>query len=175
MAKKVKQQASTGFVPQTKEDVIAAIAEIGRHQRERARIEAAMNDELATVKERCETEAGPHNEAIASLSQGVQIWCEANRNLLTQGGKVKSAILPSGEVKWRMRPPSVSVRGKEIVIETLKRLGLDRFVRSTEEVNKEAILAEQQAVRDVKGITISQGEDFVIEPFEQELESVAVV
>ena len=172
--KRVKQQASAGAVPQTKEEVVAAIAEIGRHQRARQRIEAAMNDELAAIKERRETEAEPHNDAIAELSRGVQTWCEAHRDELTQGNKVKYASLASGEVKWRMRPPSVTVRGKEIVIETLKGLGLGRFVRTVEEVNKEAILADQKAVSNVKGITVSQGEDFVIEPFEDKLEEVAV-
>ncbi|MCE5242901.1 MAG: host-nuclease inhibitor Gam family protein [Desulfobacteraceae bacterium] len=172
--KRVKQQASTTAIPQSLDAVIEAIAQIGRHQRERLRIEAAMNDELAAVKQRYEQEAAPHNDAITDLSRGVQTWCEAHRDELTQGGKVKFASLPSGEVKWRMRPPKVVLRGQEAVIEALRRLGLGRFVRTREEVNKEAILAEPEAVQDVKGLSISQGEDFVIEPFESRLEEVRV-
>jgi phage host-nuclease inhibitor protein Gam len=67
----------------------------------------------------------------------------------------------------------VTVRAAGIVIEALKRLGLTRFLRVKEEINKEAILAEPDAVRDVKGISISQGEDFVIVPLATELEEVA--
>jgi len=44
-----------------------------------------------------------------------------------------------------------------------------RFIREKEEVNKEAILNEQDAVKHVPGISISQGEDFMVVPFEVEL------
>jgi phage host-nuclease inhibitor protein Gam len=170
---RIKQPASAWPVPQTREAAIEAIAEIGRRQRERDRIQAAMNDELAGIKQRYEEQAAPHNDAIAQLSRGVRTWCEANRDALT-GGKSKSASLPSGDVKWRMRPPKVVLRAVDSVIEALKQLGLGRFVRVREEVNKEAILADPEAVAHVRGITITQGEDFVIVPYETELEEVAV-
>lgn len=100
----------------------------------------------------------------------MQGYCEAHRDELTDGGRVKTASLITGEVQWRQRPPSVSVRGAESVIETLKRLGLSRFVRTKEEVNKEAILNEPDNVRGVAGLNIVTGvEDFVITPFEQEV------
>lgn len=171
--KRIRQQAASFSIPQTRDQVIEAIAEIGRRQRERERVQATMNDELAAIKQRYEEEASPHNEAIRVLSRGVQTWCEANRNQLTQDGKVKHADLPSGKVGWRMRPPSVTVRGKEAVIDLLVRMGLSRFVRVKEEVNREAILAEPEAVRGVKGISITQAEDFIIVPFETSLEEVA--
>ena len=74
---------------------------------------------------------------------------------------------------WRLRPPSVAVRGVEAVLDQLRRLGLKRFIRQKEEVNKEAILNEPEAVSHVPGISISQGEDFVVTPFEAELAEVA--
>ena len=90
--------------------------------------------------------------------------------VLTNGGKVKTANLITGEVQWRQRPPSVRVTGAESVIETLRRLGLSQFVRTKEEVNKEAILNEPEGVKGVAGITVVKGvEDFVITPFEQEV------
>ena len=49
---------------------------------------------------------------------------------------------------------------------------LKRFIRTKEEINKEAILDEPEVVASVKGISITQKEDFVIVPFETELESV---
>lgn len=172
-AVRVKQDAAAFPVPQHRDQVIEHIAEIGRRQRERVRIEAAMNDDLAKVREAWERQAAPHLEAIRELSKGVHIWCEANRDLLTQGSRVKFARLASGDVKWRLRPPSVAIRAVDNVIAYLKQAGLDRFLRVREEVNKEAILAEPEAVAHIKGITISQKEDFVIVPFETELEEVA--
>jgi phage host-nuclease inhibitor protein Gam len=169
---RIKQQAAQ-FVPQDRNQVIDAIAEIGRRQRERARIQAAMNDEIAAIKQRHEEAARPHGEAIERLADGVHLWCEAHRAELTNQGKTKTANLASGEVRWRKRPPSVSARGLEKILQTLKDLKLTRFIRTKEELDKEAVLAEPEAVTHIKGLSIKQGEDFVIVPFETELEEVA--
>jgi phage host-nuclease inhibitor protein Gam len=169
---KAKAPAVEVKVPQSRDETADAIREIGEHQRERTRIEAAMNDEIAGIKQKYEEQARPHGEAIAARSQGVQIWCEANRALLTQDGKVKTANLASGEVKWRLRPPSVKITGVDAVISLLKQLKLKHFVRVKEEVDKEAILADPDAVAAVQGIKIEQKEDFAIEPFETKLEEV---
>lgn len=171
-AARLKQDAAAFPVPQHRDQVIEAIAKIGCHQRERIRIETLMNDDLAKIRESWEKQAAPHLDAIRELQRGVQIWCEANRDLLTQGGKVKYAHLASGEVKWRLTPPKVVIRAVENVISYLRQAGLDRFVRIKEEPNKEAILAEPDAVAHIKGISISQREEFVIRPFETELEEI---
>lgn len=170
---RLKTDACVVKIPQSQDDVVEAIAEIGRRQRERTRIEAAMNDDLAKVREAWEKQAAPHLDAIKSLTSGVHLWCEANRARLTQDGKVKFAHLASGDVKWRLTPPKVTVRVIENVLETLKQLGLTRFIRVKEEVNKEAVLAEPEAVAPIKGIVISQKEEFIVQPFETELEEVA--
>lgn len=166
---RIKSAAAIVAVPQNREQAAEAVREIGERQRELARIAADMNDELARVKERWEAAAEPHNARIAALTQGVQTWAEANRDSLTQGGKVKTAALTTGEILWRLRPPSVRVTGAEAVLDILRRMGLTRFIRSKDEVNKDAILNEPEAVVAVPGISIQQGEDFVVVPFEAEL------
>ncbi len=176
--KKVKAPAQVISVPQNKDAVALAIHEIGNAQRERTRIEAAMNDEIAAVKARFEELAQPWKEKIQSLREGVQIFCEANRESLTQGGKVKFASFTTGEVKWRFTPPGVSVKQALMTMELLARKGFSRFLRTKVEVNKEAILAETDAAKllaeaGIAGITITQREEFVIEPFETKLEEVA--
>lgn len=172
MAKKntrLKTDAARVNVPQNREAVAETIREIGLLQRELARIEADMNDELAAVKEAYETDAEPRRQRVAALIAGAQIYGEANRDALTQNGKVKTAAFTTGEIQWRTRPPSVRITGAEAVLDALRRLGLMRFIREKEEVNKEAILNEPEAVAHVAGISISQGEDFIVVPFEAEL------
>lgn len=175
MSKKtrIKAAASMATVPQAREGVADYIREIGDRQRELTRIEADMNDHIARIKERFEAEAEPHRQRIAALQSGVQIWCEANRDQLTQGGKVKTAAFTTGEIQWRTRPPSVRITGAEAVLDLLRRLGLTRFIREKQEVNKEAILNEPEAVAHVAGISISQGEDFIVAPFEASLSGEA--
>lgn len=170
---RVKAPAVMPAVPPSREAVVAGIAEIGRRQRERRRIEAAMNDEIAAVKERFELQAEPHTRAIESLRDGVQIWCEANRVALTQGGKVKTASFASGEVKWRVTPPKVAIRGVEAAMAALRAAGLAHLLRERVEISKEAILADPESVAGIKEIRIDQSEEFIVEPFEAALDEVA--
>jgi len=164
--------ATVPDAPRTRAAAAEAIREIGKAQRELARIEAEMNERLDAIRKTCEARAAPHRETIGRKSEGVRVWCEAHRDELTEGGKVKTAEMGSGTVKWRLRPPSVRVRGLEDVIAALKRLGLQRFLRVKTELDKEAILAHPEQVSRVAGIAIAQAEDFVIEPNETRLEQV---
>lgn len=165
---KIKSKAQVS-VPQSRDDCAADIRKLGELQRELTRAAADMNDEIAKITAAAQPHMDDLKGRIELLQTGVQAWCEANRDTLTDGGKVKSANLITGEVSWRQRPPSVSVRGVDAVIDTLKRLGLGVFVRTKEELNKEAILNEPHQVRGVAGLQVVTGvEDFAIVPFEQE-------
>lgn len=169
---RIKTDAVDHWVPADRDQVNEAIAEIGRLQRERARIETHLNDEQAQVKARHDAEAKPLGERIGELHKGVSLWCEANRARLTQDGKVKFHDFATGQVKWRLRPPSISIRGVDAVLSTLKKLGLDRFVRTKEEIDKEALLRETDVAKTIGGVTVSQREDFVVVPNESQIEEV---
>ena len=168
--KKLKTKALVTQAPQSREQVIEHIRTIGDLTRQRTRLAATMNDGIAALQEQYAQEADPINERIEALQAGVHVWCEANRAALTDNGKVKYADFVTGTVKWRAGRESVGLRKVEAIIEALKRHGLQRFIRVKEEVNKDAILADKQAVAGIAGITINGGdEEFVIEPHEQEL------
>jgi phage host-nuclease inhibitor protein Gam len=158
---------------QSREEVTLAILTIGRATRERTRIEAAMNDRIAAIKAQAEAEAEIWSRVIKQHVVDVQLWCEAHRDELTGNGRTKTANLGSGEVAWRMSPKKVVLKGMEAVIALLRERGLPRFIRTKEEVNKEAILLEPEAVRGLPGIKIEQAEEFVITPFEAKLEEAA--
>lgn len=170
---KIKTQAAAVPVPQNRDDAVSAIARIGHHQRERERLKGEMDEQITTLREKYDRAMAPHVDEIKALTSGIHTWAEANRDELTQKGKVKTANLMTGELRWRITPPSCKlVRVKE-AIEELKQKALKRFLRVKEEVNKEAILADQDAVKDCSWIKIEQSEDFVIVPFETDLEEVA--
>lgn len=171
-AARQKIAAAEHRICQSREETSEAIARIGRAQRERDRIHADMNDELAAVRERYEAQAKPHAEAIAELTRAVNGWCEAHRAELTAQGKVKFHAFATGEVKWRLRPPSIVVRGAEAVIATVQKLGLGRFLRTKVEIDKDALLKEPDVARQIGGISLTQKEDFVIVPAETQLEEV---
>lgn len=160
------------YVPQSRDDTAADIKKIGDLQRDLLRVSAEMNDGIAHLTAQYQPRLEAINEQLTTLQQGVQGYCEAHRHELTNDGKVKTANLITGEVQWRQRPPSVRISKSDVVLDTLARLGLTRFIRNKQEVNKDAILDEPDAVRGVAGITVVTGtEDFVITPFEQKVEA----
>lgn len=170
LTNKAKKMANASPVPQSSDDCDLMIHHLGDVRRDIARIEADMNDKLADIKEQYETKAEPLKAKAEELLSGIEIFCAANRDKLTKNGKVKFAHFKNGEVRWRSRPPKVTVRGKDSILDALRNLGLTRFIRVKEDLNKEAILEEPEAVKSIKGLAIgSEGEDFVVEPFESAL------
>ena len=171
MATRLKKKA-TAQVPQTRTECAAQIKLIGDAQRDFERQRAEMNDKIAEITKQYQPSLEALQGRLEILQEGVQAYCEAHREELC--GKGKTANLVTGEVSWRTRPPSVSIRGAETVLETLKRIGLSRFIREKSEPNKEAMLNEPDAVKGIAGITIVKDvEDFAITPFEVPVEVAA--
>ena len=161
-------KAATCDAPQSREETQTWIKELGDVQREHARISAYLNDQIAALTEEHKPALNALADRIKGLQQGVQAWCEAHRAELTAGGG-KTVNLITGEVSWRQRPPSISVRGNDAVLENLRSLGLSRFIREKEEINKEALLNEPDIAAGIAGISVIKGkEDFAIVPFEVE-------
>ncbi|KUJ73904.1 hypothetical protein AVO42_00340 [Thiomicrospira sp. XS5] len=153
------------------EEVEDLIKELGEKRREIVRIEATMNDKVADIKHEHEMQAQPIKDDIEQIIYAVQAFAEVNRSELTNNGKTKTVKFATGEFAWRARPPKVSLRGKPKILDALKKLGLQRFIRTSEEIDKEALLKEKDVATQVTGITISSaGEDFAINPYELEIE-----
>lgn len=171
---RIKSSAAVVDVPQNRDMAAQAIAAIGCHSRDLARINADMNDAMAKVKEQYESLAEPFRQQIESLTNGLQMYAEANRAVLTNNYKVKTVALTTGELVWRMNPPSVRLTDtEENVIAACEAAGLEEFIRRTPSLNRDAIKANPEEAKHVPGIRIGQGESFVVVPFEAELAEVA--
>lgn len=159
-------------VPQSREEAAAALARIGVLDRRITRAQATLNDKITSLKEAAEAAAIPLQDEIADLTEGLKIWAEANRKALTGGDRTKTVNIGTGELRWRIQPPRVTLRGSiEVIVDACRTLGLGRFVRVKEEVNREAMLAEPEIARSIPGVSIgTEGEAFIAEPFEVELQ-----
>lgn len=175
MAKKptrLKSEVQT-IALQTHDEVALAIKQIGDLQRELTRLSTLQDDEKAVIDEKYTAQLTEIKEKIKPLQQAVQAYCECHRDELTNGGKQKTGYFNTGEVQWRVKPPAVVIKGVDSVLESLKNFGLFRFIRTKDEINKEAILNEPDGVKGVAGITIKTGvEEFVIKPNEQEIRDI---
>jgi len=166
MAKtRVKSRAETVRVPADRAEAEAMVARIGELAREQTLRETALEESIAKAKEAAEREAAQPKAELADLQRGLQIWAEAHRDELTRQGRIQTVRLGTGEIGWRRRPPKVTVSNPDAVIEALRKGGLDRFIRTKAEVNREAMLAEPSVATSIAGVKIgSAGEDFIVTP-----------
>ncbi|MDP8080217.1 host-nuclease inhibitor Gam family protein [Phocoenobacter skyensis] len=166
---RVKSPAMTVTL-QSQDEVAVAIKQIGDLERELVRIKTQQADEKALVDEKYTAQLNELKAKVKPLGEAVQSFCESHRLELTKNGKQKTAYFTTGEVQWRIKPPSVSAKGIENILARLKELGLTQFIRFKEELNKDAMLADPDKAKAVAGITIKEGiEEFVIKPNDEEV------
>ena len=170
MAKAKKQKAKAiARVPQSREDAAFAIGRIGELRRAILAQKAVADEAIRLAGEKFEADTVSLAAELEEHEAGVQAWCEANRLSLTREGKVKFHQFATGSINWKTLPPSVKVRAVETVLESCRKVGFFEFIRTKEEVNKEAMLADPDRARLIVGVTISsEGEQFEIVPAELE-------
>ena len=158
-------------VPQDDSEARSAILEVGQAQRKIVRLEAELNDKVAKLKEQYGAKADVHRARVTELTEGLRMFCEANRARLTRDGRVKHHKFDTGEISWRHRPAKVTLKGIDQILERIREAGLTRFIRVKEEINKEAMLEDRENAVGITGVTIgSDGEDFIVTPDEAALE-----
>ena len=162
-------------VPKNLNEAAQFLAEIGQEQRATDEIRSNLNAKVDELKAEAIADDEPHQKKISELVEGLFAFAEGHRNELTDGGKRKTVEVPTGTFGWRMTPPAVSLRAVKSVLKSLKSLKLKRFIRTKEEVDKEAMLKEPETAKTVQGVSISQHEEFVAKPAVLEVEIITRV
>ncbi len=160
-------------VPQTLDEADGLIARMGEISRERARIQARLDENVAFAKAEAEATAGPLDAEFERLRGGVQAWAEANRIALTDGGKRKTVKLPSGEIAWREGRPKVVVTDQAAALAELQARG-GLCVATYVEIDKQAALRCPELLQGVPGARVeAPPEQFVVKPLELPLAQAA--
>lgn len=165
MAKKKAVKGLKVVVPESLEKVTDFIRQIGEHRRVCDQVEIVLNVEIEKLKAQAVRKTGLRQEAIDKLFEEIYSFAKLHRSELTQDGKKKTVKLPTGSFRWRTAPAVVSLEDEEKVIAQCKSLGFERFIRTTEHVDKKAMLGEEKVSADIEGVEIKKGKEFfVVEP-----------
>lgn len=170
-----RRMAASEPVPKSRDEAARSLSTMGTLRREMNALEAQMEAQIADIREEYEQAALPHLQKFDGLKETLVIYAEAHRDELTDGGKRQSIDLGSGELKWRKLPPSVRLRKVDDVLAAIHQMEEDdkdysAFIRSKEEVNKEAMLANTDKASLVPGVSIgSAGETIDVVPLVEEL------
>lgn len=154
-------------VPDYVQECDVYIYQLGTEQRAIERLTAERDEQLAAIKASFDTEIRRHEQQADRLTGAIQEFCDRAREVLTEDGKRKTVRFSHGEVAWRDRPPSVSLRGVDKIVELCRASKkLRKFLRVEYSINKQAMLADPETAEAIKGVKIaSAGEDFYVEPF----------
>lgn len=142
-----------------------------------AKIEARMNEEINKVKSRYTDEITDLNERLVEPMEILNVYASEQK---TTWGKRKSLELLHCIIGFRTGTPKVSKDKKftwDAVLELMKRNKVfARFIRTKEEINKEAIIAEKNEallnqLTEECYITIDQDETFFVQPKVEELQN----
>lgn len=165
---KNKRAAETATPPVNRDEAETYLARIGEIQRLTQLNKTALAEAVARVTAEIEADSAKLAEEEDRLFRGLQIWAEANRHALTDGGKTKTVRLGNGTIAWRQAPPSVRIKAPEMALAFLLENDREEFLRRKIEINREAMLANPDLASETPGVLIkSAGESFVIEPVGQ--------
>ena len=172
MSNRIKLPKSTVYVPETREQAEEAVRVITTLKIRERKLKSEMDAKLTEVKKRYEEELSGLAEKITPAVESIHAWAE--RHPEDFGGK-KSLPMLHGVIGWRTTPPSLKpLKGFTwpAVLERLLGLGRREYIRSKEEVNKEALLAARES-EDLKGmyVQVIQDDEFFVEPAITETEN----
>lgn len=124
-----------------------------------------MDRAVTAIRERYESLINECNQSIEEKSELVKVWAEANP---AEFGKLKSLDFVHAVIGFRTGTPTLkTLRGWtwDRVLEKLKALCRTEYIRTKEEPNKQALLADRDVapLKDF-GVQVVQDESFFIEP-----------
>lgn len=165
MSSRIKLKPKTIVMPGSREEVEQLVRYITEQKALERKLKAELDSKLTEIRKRYEGQIGDLSDQVTPCVESLQAWAEANQAEFC--GK-KSLALLSGTIGWRTTPPSVKpAKGFTwpAVLERIKELGRMEFVRTKEEVNKEALISARDT-DDLKAlhVRVEQVDEFFVEP-----------
>jgi phage host-nuclease inhibitor protein Gam len=152
------------------EDVDQALLKLAQAETFIKHEEAVMNFAMQTARDVFDSATLKDRQRKAAIEADIQAFCIDNKD---EFEAKKSRELVHGVVAFRTAPPAVKLLNRKYnwktALELLRKLRLAKYIRTTFEVDKEALLAANAAeeISDEKlaacGLKIDQGETFSID------------
>jgi phage host-nuclease inhibitor protein Gam len=124
------------------DDVNRVLFELAQLQSAISKKEADMNSRIQKVKDKFDEETKDARAAKELLEKEISAFCLLNK---AEFQKNRSKTLLFGKVGFRTTPPKVTQLNRKYTvattIELLKKIFTGKFLRTKEEVDKEALLA----------------------------------
>jgi phage host-nuclease inhibitor protein Gam len=155
-------------VIRSREDMESLVAEITVLKNHQRLLTAQMDSQIQNIREFYEPQLVARSQSLEEKIELAREWGEANPD---QFGTARSIEMVHGVVGWRTGPPALKTLAGwtwDRVKDTLKTIGAGAYIRTKEEVNKQNLLADRDAIGAEKlrqlGLRVAQEEAFYVEP-----------
>ena len=166
---KAAEEEQAILIPESREEASEFVRRIGNLKRRISISTANAETKIAEIQKAAADDINGPTEEIYDLLDGLFFFFETNSPELTEDGSRRSVDLGTGTIGERLSPWKVELKGVEEVLEELHRMGLTKFIRPKEEVNKDAMLSsetDRNLAASVKGVSVVREDTFFVKPTE---------
>jgi phage host-nuclease inhibitor protein Gam len=165
---KTNRIKNTQPVIRTREALESLIGEIAALKNQQRLLTAAMDGQIQEIRGQYEAQLAVQNEALEQKMEHARVWSEANPQ---EFGAARSIETVHGVLGWRTGQPALKTLPGwtfDRVLQTLKSMGAPGYIRVKEEVHKQNLLSDRDAIGPEKlreiGLRVVQEESFFVEP-----------
>ncbi len=152
----------------SREAMESLVGEIAVLQNQQRLLTSAMDGQIQSIRQHYLAQLTAQNEALEQKMQLARLWAEANPD---EFGPARSIETLHGAVGWRTGQPALKTLAGwtfDRVLQTLKCAGALAYIRVKEEVHKQNLLSDRDALGSEKlrqfGLRVVQEETFFVEP-----------
>lgn len=157
--------AAPALVIRDRAELDIVVGDIARLKTEESALTSHMNERITAIRAEFEGRLTEITGDLAVKTGAVANWASANTQEF-DGKKTLRTI--HGDIGWRTGTPALkTLKGWtwDRVLEKLAISGLDRFIRTKAEVDKQAILIERDQIELAPlGVQVVQDETFFVDP-----------
>lgn len=154
----------------TRDEAEGVMNDLAVAENTRRKFIARRDADVLAVNAKYENAIGACAETVRAKSEMLRAWAEATPEAFAKGRK--SIDLGSGTLGFRTGTPKLALLSRawdwNKVLAALRACGLKNFIRTKDEVDKEAIIAAAVAAGGVGipgvGVKVVQEESFFVEP-----------
>ena len=151
----------------TREAMESLIGDIAALQNQQRLLTSAMDEQIQSIRQHYLAQLAGQNEALDQKMQLARLWAEANPD---EFGPARSIQTMHGTVGWRTGQPALKTLPGwtfDRVLQGLKSAGALPYIRVKEEVHKQNLLSDRDAIGPEKlrqfGLRVVQEEAFFVE------------
>ena len=137
---------------QNSDEATVGLARYGELEREIARIEINLAEEVARLRQDADVRLVPLQTELSATLLGLAAFATRLRPALPAGQK--TVRLSTGDLGWRIGNPTVTFKGKvDTIIARIKEVGTayaKRYVRTKESLDRPALLRDRPSIEGVR-------------------------